>query len=413
MIPSLRRVSFTVLALALAFLATSCWSRREINDLAIVTAVGVDRLPEEDKGAWRFIVEIPRPRDQGGSPGGGGTAMVDTRPFLTAATTGETIWEAERNFATQSSRKLFLGQSNIAIIGHEAARQGIFPIIDFFLRKGDFRLNGWVVLTGVEALDILRAPGAQEQTPAQELFGMIANAVRHSKTVPVDLLDVARVMVAEGRDPLIPRVEPIRDPEGKLPGTGGRSDPSGSLRLGGSGMFREDRLVGWLDPAETRGANRLLGETDSGVITVHSPDIGKASVEILRSSTTVKVSLEGDTVRVSVKLVELGSAGELYDPSVDLSQSEVVRDLEAAFAQAAEDEMRAAVKKAQSAGSDVFGFGERLARHDPDAWRRTSSRWRDHYFPRAQVTYDIRTTLVTTQQILHPTGVWRQIGGDG
>jgi len=407
----LRRISLTLLALALTFLATSCWSRREIDDLAIVTAVGVDRLPQGDKGAWRFTVEIPRPRDIGGGTAGG-SVMVDTRPFLTAATTGETIWEAERNFATQSSRKLFLGQSNVTVIGKEAARQGIYPIVDYFLRKGDFRLNGWVVLTSVEALDILKAPGAQEQTSAQELFGMIGNTMRHSKAVPVDLLDVARALVAEGRDPLIPRVEPIRDQEGNTPGTGSRSDPSGSLRLGGAGMFREDKLVGWLDPAETRGARRLLGETEAGVIAVHSPNTGKASVEILRSSTTVKVSLKGKTVRVHVKSVELGSAGELYDPTVDLSQPEVIRDLEAAFAQAVEDEMRAALRKAQSAGSDIFGFGERLARDDPDGWRRVSRQWRDHYFPRAQVTYDVRTTLLTTQQILHPTGVQRQIGGD-
>lgn len=43
------------------------------------------------------------------------------------------------------------------------------------------------------------------------------------------------------------------------------------LRAGGTAVFKKDKLVGWLDNAETRGLLWVLGKVQSGILVVPAP----------------------------------------------------------------------------------------------------------------------------------------------
>lgn len=56
-----------------SFLLTSCWDRTEVNDLALVTAVGIDKKNEK---TFELTVEMNIPRALSGGGGGGGAEVA-------------------------------------------------------------------------------------------------------------------------------------------------------------------------------------------------------------------------------------------------------------------------------------------------------------------------------------------------
>ena len=90
----------SLLALVLVPLCSGCWSRREIQDLAFVTALGVDKGPED--GTLKLTVHIAKPFAVAGGEG----KKEPEKPFLVATSIGSTSIEATRNFVKKTPGRL-------------------------------------------------------------------------------------------------------------------------------------------------------------------------------------------------------------------------------------------------------------------------------------------------------------------
>ena len=93
---------FFILLLLINFL-TGCWSSRELNELAIVTALGIDKT---EKG-YLLSAQIINPGEIAGKSIFGRTEVVR---FMK---TGDTVIEAIRKLATDTPRKIYV--SNIRV----------------------------------------------------------------------------------------------------------------------------------------------------------------------------------------------------------------------------------------------------------------------------------------------------------
>ncbi|MGI5823872.1 MAG: hypothetical protein ACOX6Z_08020, partial [Dethiobacteria bacterium] len=112
-----------ILAFILVFILLSgsgCWDKTEIEDLAILTAWGVDR---EENGDILASAVIVKPFAVAGQTGEG--SAPPERPFWLASSSGRNMLEAMCNFATFSPRFIFCAHSRFVIFGEETARQGV------------------------------------------------------------------------------------------------------------------------------------------------------------------------------------------------------------------------------------------------------------------------------------------------
>jgi len=66
-----RKGAFLLLLMTMMVLLTSCWSKKELTDLAIVAALGVDKTKD---GRYHITLQIINPGNvAGGMQGGGGS----------------------------------------------------------------------------------------------------------------------------------------------------------------------------------------------------------------------------------------------------------------------------------------------------------------------------------------------------
>ena len=94
------------------------------------------------------------------------------------------------------------------------------------------------------------------------------------------------------------------------------------VAITGTGIFKDDRLVGWLGNYETRDLLWLRGEVREGIITVPSPGQPEKmlSFNIIRGNTRVDPKFDGETIRFSVtmnlegELLEQQSTEDLTTP---------------------------------------------------------------------------------------------------
>jgi spore germination protein KC len=372
----------------------SCWNRRELDTLAIVTAVGIDKSQEDGKVSVTFQImkpsEVKAPSS--GSQGSGGSGGSSGVWVLTS--TGYTVFDAARNAITQSDRRLFFPQNRIIVIGEEIARKGTASLLDFFDRDPEPRRLSWLLIAKGKASDIIHAKHEQEKIPAEAIDSMVKSSGVTSMAVKVNLNDFFKKLSSPSADPVACRIEMIKE-EGSA---------NRKIRVTGAAVFRRDRLVGFLDRPETRGLNWVLGKVRSGIIVVKSPkeENKNVALEIIRASSKITPKIQDGEGSITVEIKEEGNLAEQMS-NVELTNVGMFKVLEQRKAQVIKNEIESVLNKARKEwGVDIFGFGEAVHRKYPREWKELQGKWRDE-FPEIKVEVKIDANLRTGGLSTAPT----------
>ncbi len=376
-----RRLVFLFTGLVLLLGLSGCWNRVEINDLAVITAVAVDR---DEEGQVRLSAQVVLPTALGGAGGmapgggpggggggGGGAGSAGGKAFYVVSESGRTLLDAVRRLQERVPRRLYFAHSRVVLLGERVAREGVTPVLDFFTRFREMRLNSFVGVVSGEARALLEVNPPLQRVPSKA----ISEEQRMRITVSTMMRDFLNMLLnaGNGAGPVAPRLEAA--PADPLE-AGGRRE----VAVSGAAVFRGDRMVGWLNDYEAQGLLWLRGELKNGVVTVKGPHGEPVSLQILRARTTLRPRIEagqrlvmGVEIRVEGEVREVAGAVDLSDP-VQLGR------IEAAAAEEIEKCVRAtAAKVQQEYGADVFGFGEAVRRTLPTAWKELRTDWPDRF----------------------------------
>lgn len=396
------RIISIILALSVL---PGCWSRREIEDLAIISAMAIDRVNLRGQEKFRVAIQVVRPGQLGGGQrrgdgGGGGKS-----PGWLAAGFGETMYDAVRNLGTRSSRSMVLYHDRVIIIGEKTARQGMAEVLDFISRHKDIRLRTWIVLTEGEALPVLQSTPEMEKLLSDEISEiLIRTAPRVSKGFAVDLREFISAMVTPGIDAVATKLEVMNVTEvaGEDPAVR-VGEALKSVRLHGLAVFRRDRLVGWLGDNETKGFLYIKGRTGSGIIPVKVGGEEEREISFLmtRAKSKIIARVEGGKVSVTVKIEAEGDLAET-ESTKPIAAPEMLAQVNRDVAREIRSMALAAVKKAQKEyKADIFGFGQKVHKADPKYWHQVEDKWNDIY-PTVDVKIQVTAQIRRTGMIAEP-----------
>ncbi len=368
----MRRMLFG-LCLIVFFLA-GCWDRREINDLALVLATGIDRKGEE---TFELSVQLAIPQalatgQQGTAGGQGGGSGAKATTVETAD--GETIYDAMSRLQEKVPRRIFWGHNRIIVIGEEMAQEEISRHLDFFIRHPQPRLRTYLFISKGKASDVLNVFPALENSSAeaaQELTNMRFG-------LQVTIKEYLQMINGSGAAAL-PWLE-IPPPE---PEKGEKT--SKTLWLNGSAIIKKDKMIGRIDDRVTRGLLWLRNEIELASITVPS-EIGQGLItcQLLKSRTELVPEIKNGQWAMTVKvdtyddIVENRSNLNVGDPSV---AKVVEKEIEKQIANRIQQALNQIQKEMQA---DAFGFAEAFHRKYPTEWEKAKERW-DEIFPEIDV----------------------------
>ncbi|KKK38681.1 spore gernimation protein KC [Mesobacillus campisalis] len=383
---------------ACSLLLSGCWSQKELNDLAIISAMGIDL---KEGGGYTATLQIINPANVAGGLQGGG-AGTNAPPVSIYTAEGDNIVATNRQATQKLPRIRYYAHTNLLVVSEELARkEGIELILDAIERDAEFRMTSVLVIAqGTTAGELVKVLTPVDKIPANKVIKNLRFAEQQrGEHVTMNVQDIIKDLTAEGKEPVIAGFIIEGDPkEGVALENTHQTEPPARIGLGSLGLFREGKLVDWAEGSAARGTVWILDKLKGTNISIDWEDKQDAVVyEVIRQNTKVTAKLKQGKPAINIQVQAEGNIGETR-VQLQLDDPKVLLKLEKAFEKEIEAELITAVEQAQKAKSDVFGFGESIHRSYPEEWKKLKAEWHDAQFPELKVD-------VTVEAFIRRTGL--------
>lgn len=403
----------TVAVLGAVFICSlglsGCWDMFDIEQRAFVDAVGVDvaqsppktdggggtdrggrtleKVEPEDVGLGKtqkrivITVEIPIISQLAGGGGGSGDGGgAGKKPAWVLSASGSTLFEANRELATMSNRRLFYGHLKTIVISEEAAKAGVQPLLDFFERGREPLQPTKLAVALGRADKALQISPKLEKLAGTYLNTLLQQDTRTSRMLQTDLGQFLSEIHSR-HNSVLPRLKPGKD----------------QAKAAGTAVFKHFKLVGWLGEIETRGLTFLLNRVRGGVIMVtedtggRTKGTGITGFEIGNAKTKITPRIvDGKPVfRVTVQAEGVIAERTSIKP---VFSTKTVRAVERKVSAEIKRNMQGTLDKLQKEFKvDVICFGDLLHKNFPRQWAKWKNTWDDEQFPEARVDISVVT----------------------
>ncbi|RCW45510.1 Ger(x)C family spore germination protein [Paenibacillus prosopidis] len=350
-----------------------CWNSRELRDLAIVSGIGIDKVP--DSNEYRVSLQIVNPNAVAGSKaGGGGQGML---PSIVYSSVDHTLFSAMRKTSQKVPRRLFYAHSQLFIIGETLAKEGINELFDMYERSHELRLNTSVVISrGIEAEALLNVlPPLQTTSAVAITNGLKVASDTWARSLDKDITDIVKSLSGSG-EPIISGVRVVGDPnKGKKRSNLEQTPPLANLEVKGIAIFTDGKLTDWLEGKAARGAVWALNNMKSTIVNMNCDDKKeKISIEVIRSTTKLRTVMRNGKPVFLIQVKEEGNLSEALCP-INPDKREVMVKLQKQLADETKKEIELAIKTTQQKKSDVFGFSTEMERTHPKEWKKMKKNW--------------------------------------
>ncbi|MCE5169040.1 Ger(x)C family spore germination protein [Paenibacillus profundus] len=369
----MKRMAGAFLALMMiALLLTSCWNRRELDTLGIALGIGIDKQDGE------YIVSAQLANVSAVAAKKGGSAAA---PVLVVQEKGRILLEAFRHMTVQIPRKVYLSHMRILVISEEVAREGMKYLLDLS-RDHEIRGDFYVVIArNTSAQHVLEVITPFERMSANKLYMALEQSEKNwAPTRGVLLNDFLQQSFLVGKEPVLPGVT-IENPgqsANKVENTQRTSDLT-ITKFSTLGVFRQDKLIGWLNEEESKGYNYITGNVSSTIGITPCPGGGIIGLEVKRADSSVTGQFRNGKPEIRINITVDVNVAEAAC-NIDLVKPEVIARVERDTEKNFSDLLRASVYKAQRVfRSDIFGFGKALHKADFTEWKKIKSKWNAIY----------------------------------
>jgi Ger(x)C family germination protein len=359
---------------------------QELNQSVVVSGLGVEL--EEDQ--LRISMQMARPA----LPGQGSSAGESS--FEVVSETGRSLTEGLRKIILLFPRSPLLSQANLLVLGENLAQTDLAWIADAVLRNPDIRKNATVVIArGSTPEEILNTEVLMESLSAAAIPRMLENQESQLGIYQeVNLDKLLNNLARSGIEAVVPAISLFESNNGQ------------AIRLDGTAVFKGRKMVGYLNPDQSRGLRYLTpGRTQGGLINIPAPFAGegRVGIEIIRSQTRVEpVNVDGQIVM----RINYSGEGNYYEQTSaqDILRLKNIPVLEGMIGDEIEKDMMACIQQAQKLGSDILGWGAMVNARDHALWQEIESDWED-IFPEVKteikVDFQLRRTYLTDRSLVY------------
>ncbi|WP_285399742.1 Ger(x)C family spore germination protein [Lysinibacillus sp. fls2-241-R2A-57] len=376
-------------------LLSGCWSKRELSDLAIVSALGIDKINDE----YYISVQIVNAGEMSGSKSSGGQS-----PVATYHTTGKSLFEAVRKLTTTTPRRAYFTHMQLVVFGEEFASEGIAEALDFMARDQAIRSDfNFVVAYNSTAKDILSVLTPIEKLPAKKMLNStLASQDAWGSTKFIDTEDLISELGGEHKSTVLSAIELVGDKEkGKGPDNVERIETSAVLHFIGFGVFKKDKLIGFLTESESIYYNFLMDNIKSTIINTSCPNKGSITTEIGKSKTTIHGKFENGIPKINVKIDIEQNVAEVKC-NIDLSEEKTLKMIDKRTANYIKGNIEQTINTIKKDYQvDILNFGEVLHREDYQAWDTIKDDW-STIFPELEVNVDVNVHTFGTATLVNP-----------
>ncbi|ARI78739.1 Ger(x)C family spore germination protein [Halobacillus mangrovi] len=357
-------------------LLTGCWDSKEIEDIGVILAIGLDTGEKENEVTMtnQYVDPGKIPSLQGGEPGG--------KPFQNLTVSGTTFLEIIRDNSFESNRPPnYTHLKSIVLSSSLLKRERADEVIDLFVRDHEFRRTTPVFITKERVRDVLDIEPTKELFPAIQIKDLNENSFKNLY-IPEQLQigDMSKY-ISQEQSFLIP----------------GMKIEEYLIKSDGAGIISKEnfQFVGWLEKEDIAGVRFILNDLDGGYINLTKKEIsdGPVSLEVKGGSTTYNPTITGESIMMEFNVRVNVSLAEDWGNKRDHFKKGWKKEVEKASNDQIEQAVQTVLTKAQQEyKTDFLNLSNWVRIHQPDYWKKNEKRW-DNIFPEMQTKINVKTKI--------------------
>lgn len=392
----MKKIAALLLCTILCLLLSACWSKKELNEIAIVVALGIDQVDDE----YEITVQVVNPGEISSKQPTSGRS-----PVTSYSATGSTLYEAIRKVTLESPRKSYFAHLQMVILGKELVTKDIRPVLDFLSRDHEFR-NDFNIIVAHEdtAKDIVSVLTPIEKIPANKITSSLKTSEKAwGSTVTMTMNDLITFLHDGNNNLVLSTITLLGNKQiGKTQANVDQITISAILQYSGLAVIKNGKMIGILTEEQSKSYNFLMNNIKSTVEIVACPEEGNLATEITATKTTIKGTIENDVPSFDIKVNVEQNVGEvkcMIDLQTKQTMDYINHETSVTLAKKIEDTLHTLQ---QTYDADVVHFGQVLHRQEPKKWRKIKEQW-PTLFQNAKVTVNVKVDTITPGTIQNST----------
>lgn len=372
------------IALFLLFILSGCWNYNDLNDLAIVTSLSIDKNDDD----IHIGLKISNPQN---------SQSNDTNEEINTTIlegSGKTITEAFEETNLKSSKRIYLDHLTSVIISEYVAREGVSNISDFLFRDLENRKKYYLLISkDSKAIDILKTSNPLESKTTNDITSNTQLSKESEAIINnIQYEDFIKTLITPGKQATVSSITISNDDKTSTNNKNTEQAKTVStLKLGPLAIFLEDKLVGYSSDKESEAINIINNKAKQVVYTI-SCDEKYMSFSSKNPNTKIKTILENGKPKIDLTFSSNVTLLET-DCNYNLNNQNTVKIIEKEINSMARKSISRGIKLAQQKyKSDIFGFGLIFYRNYPDYFKKVKKGWDEKTFSNIDVS--IKTNIV-------------------
>ena len=316
----MKKFVLIIITLFILLISSGCYNYKEINDMAIVSSIGIDKDNKNDK----YIVSAQIMNSKESEDSEDSQITVYTKE-------GDTVHEALRNINLKSPRKLYGNHLSKIVLSEEVAKEGIDNILDIFNRITEVR-NEFIITIVKEdkASDVLKVLTTTESIPAEYVKLSLKIADKTSGlTYATKLDEFISLYLKKGIDPVVPVLKiDKKEKKGTTINNITTTNPISKIVIEDLAVTNKGKLETYLKNEEIIGYNFLRNQIQKMIIPVKCDDENNyASILILKNKTKSNAAKKDNKYIINFNINSEAIITE-YNCKKDLTDEKVIKELE-------------------------------------------------------------------------------------
>lgn len=363
----MKKIKYLILIITFIFVLTGCETHKEISDLGMVSAMGIEKKDNE----YFISVQVANIKKS--------TKMgTDNSSKVTLYTgSGKTPFEAIREISTKSSKKLYFPHIKIIILSDEIINDNTEEIIDFFTRDNEGNMNAYVLVsTQNTPSEILSTITAFEDVPAEYIYNSITlSEASYGNTRTLLFEDFVNFLIKPGIDPSFTKVSLSSDNKDKNnTETLNAINLSSYINLGNILVFNKDNKLVELTKDESISFNLINGKGLNSIITLNCSNNKNNyyTLELMNNSSKIKFNSKKDEINIDLNLTYSISD---FNCETSLLNNDNIKKIEKEIESKIKNNINSLLNKVTEYQSDFIGFGTLVKSKDKNYFDFENKDW--------------------------------------
>ncbi len=368
----MKRIKFLILLLPLL---SGCYNYRELNELGITTAVSIDYKDNN----FYVIAEVINPIKQQDA------SSSNNSPFVNYNSSSSSLQDAFRKVVLESPRQLYAAQLEIIVLSEEVVNNHLEEVLEYFARDPESRTEIKIIVAKTE--DSTKAITLQTLLTSLSSSNIIKSLDLQSKVLgmsyPVTLNELLNMYIDPYLEVVLPSMTlygnyEIGDEKENIT----TSSPKAIVKIDGSTITKDNKILGYLDLEESKILNLINGKLKETIIKMNYYD-----GYIIFEPNRIKVSRELDIKNNIIKINISGySKTKEIQSNINVKDPKEVEKLNKALNMELEKKITDTFNSIREKyGTDVFGFQELYYRTNYKYFKENCTNWYEDIYPKIKL----------------------------